>query len=131
MRAHPEALPLLADWTDGSHAVLAGLSYEGDQAALTTPINEAPGRRLTAEPRTVNHLRTAACESAELGNSLLKTTQGFVPSSAEVSLRYRGQVATVRERCAMYLNPIVRDDAAASVAPAAPPLIVRGRRAAL
>jgi hypothetical protein len=31
LRAHPEALPLLAEWTDAGHAVLADLGYEGDR----------------------------------------------------------------------------------------------------
>ncbi len=37
-RAHAQALPLLAEWTDEVHAVLADLGYEGERAALTTPI---------------------------------------------------------------------------------------------
>jgi hypothetical protein len=36
LRAHPEALPLLAEWTDTAHAVLGDLGCEGEQAALTT-----------------------------------------------------------------------------------------------
>ncbi len=38
LRAHAEALPLLAEWTDPAHAVLADLGYEGERAALTTPM---------------------------------------------------------------------------------------------
>src|SRR3954447_23878026 len=40
LRAHAEALPLLAEWTDGEHAALADLGYEGERAALTTPIKK-------------------------------------------------------------------------------------------
>ncbi len=74
LRAHPEALPLLAAWTDTDHAVLADLGYEGERAALTTPIKQSTGRRLTADERTVNLLHAATRAPAERGNSLLKTT---------------------------------------------------------
>ena len=30
LRTHPEALPLLAEWTDAEHAALADLGYEGE-----------------------------------------------------------------------------------------------------
>src|SRR3954471_24258496 len=39
-RAHPDVLPLLAEWTDDNHAVLGDLGYEGEQAALTTPVKK-------------------------------------------------------------------------------------------
>ncbi|HEX2073703.1 MAG TPA: transposase family protein [Geodermatophilus sp.] len=74
LRAHSEALPLLAEWTDEAHAVLADLGYEGQRAALTTPIKHSAGRRLTAGQRTVNALHAATRAPAERGNSLLKTT---------------------------------------------------------
>jgi DDE superfamily endonuclease len=74
LRAHAEALPRLAEWTDGEHAVLADLGYEGERAALTTPIKHGAGRRLTDDQRTVNLLHAATRASAERGNSLLKTT---------------------------------------------------------
>ena len=74
LRAHPEALPLLAEWTDDGHAVLADLGYEGERAALTTPIKHPSGRRLTDDQRTVNLLHAATRAPAERGNSLLKTT---------------------------------------------------------
>ena len=38
LRTQPEALPLLAEWTDQAHAVLTDLGYEGERSALTTPI---------------------------------------------------------------------------------------------
>src|ERR671932_160128 len=47
LRAHPEVLPLLAEWTDAEHAALADLGYEGERAELTPPIPLRPGRRLT------------------------------------------------------------------------------------
>src|SRR3954447_18693349 len=31
LRAHPDVLPLLAEWTDEDHAALADLGYEGEQ----------------------------------------------------------------------------------------------------
>ncbi len=72
--AQPEALPLLAEWTDEAHAVLADLGYEGERAALTTPIKHRAGRRLSADQRTVNLLHAATRGPAERGNSLLKTS---------------------------------------------------------
>ncbi len=40
LRTDPEVLPLLGEWTDQAHAVLADLGYEGERAALTTPIKK-------------------------------------------------------------------------------------------
>jgi hypothetical protein len=74
LRAHPEALPLLAAWTDEAHAVLADLGYEGERTALTTPIKTPAGRRLTGDERCVNLLHAAVRAPAERGNSLLKTS---------------------------------------------------------
>ncbi len=74
LRTHTEALPLLAEWTDQTHAVLADLGYEGERAALTTPLKHTAGRRLTADERTVNLLHAATRAPAERGNSLLKST---------------------------------------------------------
>ena len=74
LRAHAEALPVLAEWTDEAHAALADLGYEGERKALTTPIKHRAGHRLTADQRTVNLLPAATRGPAERGNSLLKTT---------------------------------------------------------
>jgi DDE superfamily endonuclease len=70
LRAHPQALPLLAEWTDQVHAALADLGARG---ALTTPVKttDAP---LTDDQRTVNLLPAATRAPAERGNSQLKTT---------------------------------------------------------
>jgi hypothetical protein len=74
LRAHPEALPLLAEWTDVEHAALADLGYEGERAALTTPIKKTTDAPLTDDQRTVNLLHATTRAPAEHGNSLLKTT---------------------------------------------------------
>ena len=74
LRTHPEALPLLAEWTDDEHAALADLGYEGERAALTTPIKQTTDAPLTDDERTVNLLHAATRAPAERGNSLLKTT---------------------------------------------------------
>jgi hypothetical protein len=74
LRTHAEALPLLAEWTDPTHAVLGDLGYEGERAGLTTPIKTPAGRRLTVDERCVNLLHAATRAPAERGNSLLKTT---------------------------------------------------------
>jgi hypothetical protein len=60
--------------TDHTHAAPADLGDEGDWAALTTSIKHRPGRRLTADQRTVNLLHAATRALAERGSSLLKTT---------------------------------------------------------
>lgn len=59
LRAHTEVLPLLAEWSDPAHAVLADLGYEGEQAALTTPVKKVAGQPLTVNERTVNALHAA------------------------------------------------------------------------
>ncbi len=74
LRTHAEALPLLTEWTDADHAVLADLGYEGERAALTTPIKKTSDAPLTDDERTVNLLHAAIRAPAERGNSLLKTT---------------------------------------------------------
>jgi hypothetical protein len=74
LRAHAEALPLLAEWTDDDHAVLGDLGYEGEQDTLTIPIKRTADRPLTDDQRTVNALHAATRALAERGNSLLKTT---------------------------------------------------------
>jgi hypothetical protein len=74
LRTHTEVLPLLAEWTDEAHAVLADLGYEGERAALTTPIKKTSDALLTDDQRTVNLLHAATRAPAERGNSLLKTT---------------------------------------------------------
>jgi len=74
LRAHAEVLPALAEWTDETHAVLGDLGYEGEQAALTTPVKKATGRPLSDDERTVNALHAATRALAERGNSLLKVT---------------------------------------------------------
>jgi hypothetical protein len=74
LRTHAEVLPLLAAWTDQTHAVLADLGYEGERGALTTPVKTTAGRWLTTDPRTVNLLHAATRAPAERGNSLLKAT---------------------------------------------------------
>ena len=74
LRAHAEALPLLAEWADDDHAVLGDLGYEGEQDTLTIPIKRTADRPLTEDQRTVNALHAATRALAERGNSLLKTT---------------------------------------------------------
>jgi len=64
----------LAEWTDDDHAALADLGYEGERAALTTPIKKTSDAPLTDDQRTVNLLHAATRAPAERGNSLLKTT---------------------------------------------------------
>src|SRR3954471_21954313 len=59
LRAHAQALPLLAEWTDEDHAALADLGYEGERAALTTPIKKSTDAPLTDDQRTVNLLHAA------------------------------------------------------------------------
>jgi hypothetical protein len=74
LRTHPEVLPLLTEWTDEAHAALADLGYEGERAALTTPIKKTTDAPLTDDQRTVNLLHAATRAPAERGNALLKTT---------------------------------------------------------
>jgi DDE superfamily endonuclease len=74
LRAHAELLPAVAGWTDDGHAVLGDLGYEGEQAALTTPVKRVAGWPLTDDERTINALHAGTRALAERGNALLKTT---------------------------------------------------------
>src|SRR3712207_489968 len=58
LRAHPQVLPLLTEWTDAEHAVLADLGYEGERAALTTPVKTTAGRRRSEERRVGKECRS-------------------------------------------------------------------------
>jgi DDE superfamily endonuclease len=59
LRAHPQALPLLAEWADEVHAALGDLGYAGEQDTLTIPIKRTADRSLTDDQRTVNALHAA------------------------------------------------------------------------
>jgi DDE superfamily endonuclease len=74
LRAHPDALPALAQWSDEDHAALGDLGYEGERATLTIPIKRTADRPLTDDERCVNALHAATRALAERGNALLKTT---------------------------------------------------------
>jgi hypothetical protein len=54
--------------------VPANLGYEGERAALTTPIKKSSAAALTDDQRTVNLLHAATRAPAERGNALLETT---------------------------------------------------------
>src|SRR5512135_1293245 len=74
LRAHPDLLPLLAEWTDATHTVLAGLGYEGEADLLRIPIKRTAHAPLTDDQRTLNARHAATRALAERGNTLLKTT---------------------------------------------------------
>lgn len=74
LRSHPEALPLLAEWTDDIHAVRGDLGDEGEHSTITAPVKKTHGRARTDDQRTINALPAATRALAERGNSLLKTT---------------------------------------------------------
>jgi hypothetical protein len=95
LRTHPQVLPLLGEWTDQAHAVLADLGYEGERAALTTPVKTTAGRRLTDDQRTVNLLHAAVRGPAERGNSLLKTSFKALRRVSLCPWRIQGRVKVV------------------------------------
>src|SRR5512142_555664 len=74
LRAHPDLLPLLAEWTDATHTVLADLGYEGEADLLRIPLKRTAHAPLTDDQRTLNARHAATRALAERGNALLKTT---------------------------------------------------------
>jgi DDE superfamily endonuclease len=74
LHAHPDVLPLLAEWTDDGPAALGDLGHEGEQAVLTIPSKRTADRPLTDDQRTINTPHAATRALAERGNSLHKTT---------------------------------------------------------
>ena len=74
LHAHPEALLLLAKWTDAPHTVLADLGDEGEADLLPIPIKKTAPAPLTDDQRTLNAWHAATRALAEHGNTLLKTT---------------------------------------------------------
>jgi DDE superfamily endonuclease len=89
LRAHAELLPAVAGWTDDGHAVLGDLGYEGEQAALTTPVKRVAGWPLTDDERTINALHAGTRALAERGNALLKTTFKALRRVSPLSLANR------------------------------------------
>ncbi len=89
LRGPAEALPLLTEWTDGTHAVLADLGYEGERAALTTPIKHRAGRRVDHRPA---HREPAARGHPSPGRTRQLPAQDHVQGTAPgqpLSLAYR------------------------------------------
>ena len=74
LRAHAEALPLLAEWADAEYGALADLGYEGVRGVLITPVQRIAGRALVTNQRILNALHGGICAPAKRGNSLLKAT---------------------------------------------------------
>ncbi len=71
---HPQALPLLAEWTDETHGVLADLSYEDERRRADHPGQAASRPPADHQPRTVKLMHAATRAPAQRGNSPLKNT---------------------------------------------------------
>ncbi len=74
IRAHPEMLPALTDWTADGLPVLGNLGYEGEQATTTVAIKKPAGGQLTDDQKAHNKTHNGKRAVGERGNSLLKTT---------------------------------------------------------
>jgi hypothetical protein len=70
LRAHPEMLPLVAEWTDTTHGVLADWTPKrsGERRPRRSRSLPVGG---TSDQRTVNLLQIATRVQAEHGSSLL------------------------------------------------------------
>jgi hypothetical protein len=74
LKAHPDILPALAEWTGDDLPALADLGYEGDPITFTLPIKKPKGRELTATQKQHNWLQAYARARAEQANAVLKMT---------------------------------------------------------
>jgi hypothetical protein len=74
LRAHPELLTALTEWTNDGLPALADLGYEGEADTLTLPIKKTAHTKLTPIHKQLNWLQAHARARAEQANAVLKTT---------------------------------------------------------
>jgi hypothetical protein len=74
LRAHPEILAALTEWTDDDLPALADLGYEGEPGTFTPPIKKPRTGNLTEEHKQLNSLQAHARARAEQANAVLKMT---------------------------------------------------------
>lgn len=74
LKAHPEILPALTQWTADDLPVLADLGYEGEAGTFTLPIKKPKGGKLTQRQKQLNWLQAHARARAEQANAVLKMT---------------------------------------------------------
>ena len=74
MKAHPEILAALNEWTGDDLPALADLGYEGEPGTFTLPVKKSKGARLTEEHKQLNWLQAHARARAEQANAVLKMT---------------------------------------------------------
>ena len=74
LRAHPEILAALTEWTGDDLPALADLGYEGEPGTFTLPVNKPQAGKLTEEHKQLNWLQAHARARAEQANAVLKMT---------------------------------------------------------
>lgn len=74
LRAHPEILTALNEWTSDDLPALADLGYEGEPDTFTLPVKKSKGAKLTDEYKQLNWLQAHARARAEQANAVLKMT---------------------------------------------------------
>jgi hypothetical protein len=74
LRAHPEMLPALREWTGHGLPALADLGYQGEPDTFVLPIKKPAGQSLTDHQKMINWCQAHARARAEQANSLPKTT---------------------------------------------------------
>lgn len=74
LKAHPEILAALSEWTGDDLPALADLGYEGEPATFTLPIKKPKGAKLTEQHKQLNWLQAHARARAEQANAVLKMT---------------------------------------------------------
>ncbi|WP_405181034.1 IS5/IS1182 family transposase [Nocardia sp. NBC_01377] len=72
LRAHPEMLPALTDWTGENLPVLGDLGYLGEATTITVAVKKPKGGQLTDEQKTANKAHNQVRAVGERGNALLK-----------------------------------------------------------
>lgn len=74
LRAHPDMLAALTQWTTDGQPALADLGYEGEPETFTLPHKKPAHGRLTDEQKQLNLLQAHARARAEQANAVLKVT---------------------------------------------------------
>jgi hypothetical protein len=74
LKAHPEILAALTEWTGDDLPALADLGYEGEPSTFTLPVKRSKGAKLTDEYKQLNWLQAHARARAEQANAVLKMT---------------------------------------------------------
>jgi len=72
LKAHPEILAALTEWTGDDLPALADLGYDGEPDTFTVPIKKPKNAKLTNTDKQLNWLQAHTRAWADQANAVLK-----------------------------------------------------------